>query len=172
MQIEKDTVVTVTYQVTDAQGEVIQQTDEPMVYLHGGFGEVFEALEQALEGKTVGDEAWVQVEPEDAFGEYDSDLMRIEDRSLFPEVLEVGMQFEGIPDEAIDSEFEDESPIWTVTDIADDKVVLDGNHPLAGIALRYHLVVTDVRLATAEELERGALHEQEPVVQVSGQPLH
>ena len=168
MQVVKDTVVTVQYKVLDAQGEVIQETDDPMVYLHGGYGEVFEALETSLEGKSVGDEVWVQVEPEDAFGEYDAELTRIEDRELFPEVLEVGMQFEGVPSEDADEEFEDDAPIWTVTDIAEGKVVLDGNHPLAGIALRYQLVVKEVRNATAEEIERGTL-EQDMGIQVSPQ---
>ena len=174
MQVVKDTVVTVQFQVTDAQGEVIQESGEPMVYLHGGYGEVFEALETSLDGKVLGDEVWVQVEPEDAFGEYDADLMRVENRDLFPEVLEVGMQFEGVPTDAGeegDEAFEDDAPIWTVTDVAEDKVILDGNHPLAGVALRYHLVVTDIRPATQEEIARGTLEEPDLGVQISSQ-LH
>lgn len=157
MLIGKDTVVTVHYQVWDAQGELIQDATEPMVYLHGGYGDVFEAIESALEGKRSSEEVWLQVEPEDAFGEYDPELIQIEDRSLFPDELEVGMQFEGVPtsDDEMTEE-EDDLPIWTVTGVSDDKVVLDGNHPLAGIALRYHLIINEVRAATPEEIERGS----------------
>jgi FKBP-type peptidyl-prolyl cis-trans isomerase SlyD len=171
MQVVKDTVVTVQFQVADAQGEVIQEGGAPMIYLHGGYGEVFDALENALDGKTVGEEVWLQVEPEDAFGEYDADLTRVEARELFPEVLEVGMQFEGTLVDDDQSFEEDESPIWIVTDITEDKVILDGNHPLAGIALRYHLVVEDIRPATEEEIERGGYHDPdaEPDIEVAPQ---
>jgi FKBP-type peptidyl-prolyl cis-trans isomerase SlyD len=158
MQIGKDTVVTVQYQVWDAQGELIQDAKEPMVYLHGGYGDVFEAIETALDGRHASEEVWLQVEPEDAFGVYDPELIQVEDRNLFPEEVEVGMQFEGVPTEDEDEmDPEEESPIWTVTGVSDDKVVLDGNHPLAGIALRYHLIVSDVRAATDEEIERGSV---------------
>jgi FKBP-type peptidyl-prolyl cis-trans isomerase SlyD len=173
MQVEKDTVVTVVFQVADAQGEVIQEGGAPMVYLHGGYGEVFEALEDALDGKSVGQEVWLQVEPEDAFGQYNAELTRVEPRELFPDVLQVGMQFEGTlsaNDVQDDQRYDDdESTIWTVTDLTEDKVILDGNHPLAGIALRYHLVVEGVRPATAEEIERGSYYnpDAEPDVEIA-----
>ena len=169
MQVAKDTVVTVKYQVWDAQGEMIQDAEQPMVYLHGGYGDVFEAIENALDGRQVSEELWIQVEPEDAFGEYDAELIQVEERHLFPEELEVGMQFEGIPEqeEPLD---DDEVQIWTVTGVSEDKVVLDGNHPLAGIALRYHLVISEIRAATEEELERGSV-QPEPV-QIDPGSLH
>jgi len=155
MKIEKNTVVTVQYKLSDAQNNVIEEGQEPMVYLHGGYGNTLPKIEEALEGKQVGDEAIIQVEPEDAFGEYDSNLIKIEPRDRLPEPIEIGMQFEGTPEG--DAE-EGEVVIFTVTDIADDKVVLDGNHPLAGMALRFNLNVVQVRAASSEELEHGHVH--------------
>jgi FKBP-type peptidyl-prolyl cis-trans isomerase SlyD len=97
----------------------------------------------------------LQLEPQDAFGEYDPDLVKVEARGRFPEPLEVGMQFEGTPE---DGEDELDSLIYTVTDVAEDKVVLDGNHPLAGMALRFALNVQEVREATEDEKEHQHAH--------------
>jgi FKBP-type peptidyl-prolyl cis-trans isomerase SlyD len=155
MKIEKNTVVTVNYKLSDAQGNVIEEGREPMVYLHGGYENTLPKIEEALEGKEVGYETVVHVEPDDAFGEYDADLVKVEPRNRLPTPLEVGMQFEGMPDE---TESGEESRIFTVTDIADDKVVLDGNHPLAGIALRFALKVEQVRAATEEEIAHEHVH--------------
>ena len=155
MKIAKNTVVTVEYKLSDAQGDLIEEGREPMVYLHGGYENTLPKIEEALEGKEAGFEDTIQVEPEDAFGEYDANLVKIEPRNRLPEPLEVGMQFEGSPE----AEDEDEQPlIFTVTDIADDKVVLDGNHPLAGMALRFTLKVTEVRAATEEEIAHEHVH--------------
>lgn len=155
MKIAKNTVVTVHYKLSDAQGNLIEESREPMVYLHGGYENTLPKIEEALEGKDVGFETTIQVEPEDAFGEYDPSLIKIEPRSRLPEPLEVGMQFEGTPESNEEGE---ESLIFTVTDIADDKVVLDGNHPLAGMALRFTLKVVEVRDATAEEVAHQHVH--------------
>jgi len=111
-----------------------------------------------LDGQDVGYEASIQLEPSEAFGEYDPELLKIEPRVRFPEPLEVGMQFEGVPDAVEDEEDDsgdvDEEPlIYTVTDVADSQVVLDGNHPLAGMALRFWVQVEDIRAATDEEIE-------------------
>ena len=154
MKIGRDSVVSISYTLFDAQGESIEKTDEPIVYLHGGYGNIFPLIEQALQGKGAGDGARVKLEPEDAFGDYDEQLLRVEARNLFPEVLEVGMQFEGIPGEETD----EDAAIFTVTDIADGKVVLDANHPLAGMALVFDCKVTEVRAATSEELAHGHVH--------------
>lgn len=155
MKIAKDTVVTVHYKLSDAQGNLIEESREPMVYLHGGYANTLPKIEEVLDGKEAGFETMIQVEPEDAFGEYDPELVKIEDRKRLPEPIEVGMQFEGTPDT---EEEGDQSLIFTVTDIADDKVVLDGNHPLAGIALRFSLNVAQVRAATQEEIAHGHVH--------------
>lgn len=154
MKIAKNTVVTVEYSLSDTLGNLIEQGQEPMVYLHGGYENTLPKIEEALDGQSVGFNDTIQVEPEDAFGEYDADLVKIEDRSRLPSPIEVGMQFEGTPDDDEDGE----SLIFTVTEIAEDKVVLDGNHPLAGIALRFTLHVTEVREATAEEIAHGHVH--------------
>lgn len=159
MKIGHDSVVSISYDLFDAQGEPIEKTDEPVVYLHGGYGNIFPLIEQALQGKSAGDTAMVKLEPEDAFGDYDEQLLRVEERGLFPEVLEVGMQFEGIPGEVIPGERGGaEADIFTVTDIAEGKVVLDANHPLAGMALVFDCRVIDVRPATAEEVLHRHVH--------------
>lgn len=155
MKIAKNTVVTVHYKLSDAQGNLIEESREPMVYLHGGYENTLPKIEETLDGKEVGFETTIQVEPEDAFGEYDSELVKIEPRNRLPTPLEVGMQFEGSPDSDDD---ESEALIFTVTDIADDKVVLDGNHPLAGMALRFYLSVSEVRAASDEEIAHQHVH--------------
>jgi FKBP-type peptidyl-prolyl cis-trans isomerase SlyD len=154
MKIAKNTVVTVHYKLSDAQGTLIEDGQEPMVYLHGGYENTLPKIEEALEGKVAGFDTTIQVEPEDAFGEYDADLVKVEERKNLPTPLEVGMQFEGTPDGDDDGD----ALIFTVTDVADDKVVLDGNHPLAGIALRFSLNVADVRAASDEEIAHGHVH--------------
>ncbi len=154
MNISKDTVVTLHYKLSDAQGNLIEESSEPMVYLHGGYQNTLPKIEEALDGKQAGYEVTIQVEPDDAFGEYDADLVKIEPRELFPEELDVGMQFEGSPE----GQQESEPRVFTVTDIADGKVVLDGNHPLAGMALRFALSVVNVRKAANEEIAHGHVH--------------
>ncbi len=153
MKIAQNTVVTVRYKLSDAQDNLIEESQEPMVYLHGGYENTLPKIEEALEGKEAGYETVIQVEPGDAFGEYDAALVKIESRSNLPTPLEVGMQFEGTPDDD-----ENSVTIFTVTDIADDKIVLDGNHPLAGMALRFALNVVEVRAATPEEIEHQHVH--------------
>lgn len=153
MKIAKNTVVSVNYKLSDAQNNLIEQSSEPMVYLHGGYHNTLPKIEEALDGKEAGYSTTIQVEPEDAFGEYDSELVKIEPVERLPQPLEVGMQFEGSPDD--DNE---ESVIFTVTEVADGKAVLDGNHPLAGIALRFELAVTEVRAASEEEVSHGHVH--------------
>ncbi len=153
MKIAKNTVVSVNYKLSDAQNNLIEQSSEPMVYLHGGYQNTLPKIEEALDGKEAGYQVSIQVEPEDAFGEYDSELVKIEPVERLPQPLEVGMQFEGSPDDE-----GGESVIFTVTEVADGKAVLDGNHPLAGIALRFELAVTEVRAASEEEVAHGHVH--------------
>ena len=143
MNITRDTVVSVQVEMFDAQGAPLDAPKEPLTYLHGGYGGLLEALERALEGKHTGEEVSLQLEPEQAFGEYDAQLLRVEPASRYGEGLKVGM------------EVEEDSNLYTVTDLADGKVVLDANHPLAGTALRFSLKVLSVRKAQAEEIARG-----------------
>lgn len=164
MIIENGMVVTLDFELRDAQGELIQEHGgEPIIYLQGGENEVFPKLQEAVEGKAVGEEVFIQLEPEDAFGDFDPDLMRVEDLDSFGEELEIGMQLEEVPvddedqpDLQADEENTGYGRVWTVTDIAEGKVVLDGNHPFAGMALRYHLKVIDIRPANEEEKAQGA----------------
>ncbi|MDR1311234.1 MAG: peptidylprolyl isomerase [Burkholderiaceae bacterium] len=154
MKIEKNTVVTVSYKLTDAQNNPLEDGQEPIVYLHGGYESILPAIESALDGKEAGYSITIHVEPQEAFGDYDPELVRVESRDKFPAAIEVGMQFEGLPDDE-----ESNALIFTITDIAGDQVVLDGNHPLAGIALRFALDVLDVRTATPEEIRHQHAHD-------------
>jgi FKBP-type peptidyl-prolyl cis-trans isomerase SlyD len=163
MKIEKNTVVTLIYRLSDSQDNLIEESVEPMVYLHGGYAGTFPKIEELLDGQEIGFETDLQLEPQDAFGEYDADLLRIEQRERFPEPLEIGMQFEGVPssdDDEEGAEFfaaddDEETLIYTITDLAEDRVILDANHPLAGMALRFWIQVSDIRAATPEEVENG-----------------
>lgn len=152
MRIDKDTVVELTYELTDTDGRVIERTDDPIEYLHGGYDGIFPLVERALSGKGVGDSARVRLEPDDAFGEYDAELMHLEPRSKFPADVEVGMRFEGRGMES------GTKLVYTVTDVAEDKVVVDGNHPLAGRTLQFTCTVTAVRAATEDEIAHGHVH--------------
>jgi FKBP-type peptidyl-prolyl cis-trans isomerase SlyD len=128
--------------LADAQGAELSAPAE-LSYLHGGYGEMLPALERALEGKGAGDAVRLQLEPEQAFGEYNPELLRVEPLGRYGEGLTVGMQIE------------EESRLYTVTDVAGGSVVLDANHPLAGMALRFSVVILTVRSATEEEMQRG-----------------
>lgn len=153
MQIERGRVVTLAFELRNAQGEALEDADAQLAYLHGGFGGIFPKVEGALEGKQAGAEVSITLEPEDAFGEYDAELLRVEPRDRFPDTLEVGMQFEGVPGES-----EEEALIYRVTDITGDAVVVDGNHPLAGERLWFKCSVREVRAATADEMKHGHAH--------------
>lgn len=154
MLIGKDTVVTLTYQLTTLAGEQLEEAtaESPAAYLHGGYDGIFPKVEEALEGKSAGAEVDLVLEPDDAFGEYDAELVRVESVDVFPEEVHVGMQLEGA------SEDGQHVMLFTVTDVADGKVVVDGNHPLAGQSLRLQCVVSAVRAASAEEVAHGHVH--------------
>ncbi len=152
MNIVKDTVVTITYKVNDLEGNLLEQSDEPVSYLHGGYDNIFPLVEQALEGKQVGDTVDIKLQPADAFGEYEETLVRMETREVFPETIEVGMQFVGSPMDG------GEEMLYIVTDIADDKVVVDANHPYAGQAVHFQCVVAEVRPASPDEVSHGHAH--------------
>ncbi|HEY2863857.1 MAG TPA: peptidylprolyl isomerase [Casimicrobiaceae bacterium] len=154
MNIVSNTVVTLTYKLFSASGELIEQSTQPISYLHGGHHGIFPKVEAALAQKEVGDQLSITLEPEDGFGDYDADLVRIEAQDRFPPEVKVGMQFEGQGDSDDQADI-----VYTVTDIADGKVVVDGNHQLAGQRLRFDCTVIDVRSATSEELAHGHVHD-------------
>lgn len=151
--IAKDTVVTLTFDLSDSDGDAIE-SNGTLAYLHGGYAGVFPKVEEGLAGKSVGGELSISLEPEDAFGDYDEGLIRMEPVSVFPANLEIGMQFEGVPP----GDDDDRWIIYTVTDIADGQAVVDGNHPLAGERLLFKCVVAAVRPATKDEIAHGHPH--------------
>ena len=160
MQIKKDTVVYVQYKMYDVGGELLDESDEPLAYLHGGYDGIFPQVEEALHGKAVGDTINVTMEPEFAFGEYDDSLIREESLKEFAKQLGVPAKDVelGLMVEAEDEEVGDVL-VFTVTKIDGDKLTLDGNHPLAGKTLRFEGKVVDVREATADELSHGHAHD-------------
>lgn len=156
MKIAKDSVVSLRYELFDSTGELLEKVDDQISYLHGGYDGIFPLVEEALHGKSVGDQCSVTLQPDDAFGEYDHNLVEVEARSSFPKEVAVGMQFEGGPEGAEDDDY----MLFTVVDVTDDEVTVDGNHPLAGKTLTFNCTVTGVRPATAEELEHGHVHDE------------
>ena len=156
MKIAKDTVVSLRYELFDSGGEMLEKVEEPVSYLHGGYDGIFPLVEEALHGKDIGDHCSVTLQPDDAFGEYDHQLGEVEPRNAFPEDVAVGMQFEGGPDNSEEEDY----LLYTVVDVTDDEVTVDGNHPLAGKTLTFNCTVTGVRPATAEELAHGHVHDE------------
>lgn len=152
MEIVKNTVVTLNYTVKDSDGNVIDDGAQPLVYLHGGYDGIFPILEEALHGKNTGESFTLKLQPEDAFGDYDEELILVEEAGVFPDDIEVGMSFERVTEEG------EEELVYRITDIADGKVVVDGNHPLAGVALIFDGTVAEVREASAEEISHGHVH--------------
>ena len=148
-------VVSLTWRLADTLGNPIDELTDPVEFLVGG-DDLLPKVEEALLGHDSDDEVALHLEPEHAFGEYDPKLVFFEARSIFPEALEVGMQFDGVPPRTA-TEGMPADAIYNVTEVYPDHVVLDGNHPLAGIALRLAITVRDVRAATEDEIEAGSV---------------
>jgi FKBP-type peptidyl-prolyl cis-trans isomerase SlyD len=153
MQIANNVVASIEYTLTDDQGTVIDSSvgGEPLAYLHGA-GNIIPGLEDALEGKKVGDSFKVSIPPSEGYGEKDEGLLQVVPRSMFQGVdqVEVGMQFHAQTDYGMQ--------VITVTKVEGDNVTVDGNHPLAGQTLNFDVKVLEVRDATSEELEHGHVH--------------
>ena len=153
MQIENAKVATIDYTLTDEKGEVLDTSEEdgPLSYLHG-YGNVVPGLENALEGKTVGDSIQATLPPAEGYGEHDEKLVEVLPRNKFPDgEIEVGMRFHGQSHGA--------RRVLTVVAVDETKVTVDGNHPLAGKILKFDVTVRGVRDATEEELEHGHVHD-------------
>ncbi len=155
MQISAPCVVSLTWRVEDTQGNLIDDLDEPVEFYYGG-DDLFPTVEAALLDQEPGFTTRLQLEPEQAFGDYHAELVCFEDRAMFPEHVEIGMQFDGLP-EGSTTQGMPLDAIYTITEIYPSHVVLDGNHPLAGMALRLALKVQDVRAATREEIENRSV---------------
>ena len=155
MEINEQCVVALTWNLEDTQGEELDVLSEPVDFLVGG-DDLLATIERALQGHEAGAKLSLHIEPEEAFGDYDEQLLFLEPRELFPDLLEEGMTFEGsaLPEGCSADAARD--ALYTVSEIYPEHVVLDGNHPLAGIALRLHLQVRSVREATEDEIGRGS----------------
>ena len=147
MLIQRPCVVALTWQLADGQNQPIDELPEPVEFFYGG-DDLLPKVEEVLVGQAAGFETHLHLEPEHAFGEYDSALVCFEDRSLFPAEIEPGMQFEGLPEGSATPNMPPDT-LFTVTEIYPTHVVLDGNHPLAGMALRLHLQVCGIREASS-----------------------
>lgn len=152
MQISKHKVVTIDYTLTDDDGSVIDSSEgaEPLAYIQGS-GQIIRGLESALEGRGAGESLNVKIAPEEAYGTRDESLVRDVPRKLFDAAeINPGMQFF--------TQSEQGRQVFTVVDVSDSSVRLDGNHPLAGVNLNFAVTVVGVRDATAEELDHGHVH--------------
>ncbi|WP_041963418.1 FKBP-type peptidyl-prolyl cis-trans isomerase [Sulfurospirillum cavolei] len=151
MNIQKNRVVTLSYQLFDASDrQPLDTGDEPLVYLHGGYGDLFEKVEHALENKEIGDEVTLVLSAKESFGEYDENLVVTQPRSDFDEHVHVGEQFEEIVEDEVG---DDESVLYLVSEVTKEHVILDGNHPFAGKEILFHAIVADVREASKEEIK-------------------
>ncbi len=155
MEISEQCVVGLTWTLKDTLGEVLDVLGEPVEFLVGG-DDLFDAIVAALRGHEAGARLQLQLEPEQAFGEFDEELLFLEPRTLFPADIEEGMSFDGAALPAGVSDALPKHIFYTVSQIYPEHVVLDGNHPLAGIALRLDLTVHSVREATEDEIGRGS----------------
>lgn len=155
MKIQIPCVVSLTWRLEDAHGQLIDELDAPVEFFVGG-DDLLAKVEEAIVGQSPGFEASLSLDPEHAFGDYVPDLVFFEERSLFPEDIAPGMQFDGPPVGAKTAGLSNDE-VYTVTEVYPSHVVLDGNHPLAGIALRLDLTVTGVRAATEAEIEAGSV---------------
>ncbi len=151
MKIGKDTVVTMTYKVVNAQGKTLDQSQEPTAYLHGGYDNTLPKIEAALDGQEVGYSATLNLSAADAFGERDEGLLKTIPKSEFPPGVKLGGQLRGRADDGSEH-------VFNVVKIKGDKVLLDGNHPWAGQALSFALKVVEVRAASTDEVTHRHAH--------------
>ena len=155
MEITSQCVVALTWVLSDTLGEELDVLDVPVEFLVGG-KDLLPAIEEALQGHQAGASVQLQIEPEQAFGDFNEQLLFLEPRHLFPAEMEVGLTIEGSALPAGCHPEAAREALYTVTDIYPEHVVLDANHPLAGIAIRLRIRVESVREATEEEMHRGS----------------
>ncbi|MGW8227775.1 MAG: FKBP-type peptidyl-prolyl cis-trans isomerase [Gammaproteobacteria bacterium] len=153
MQIADKMVVTLDYTLKDDDGNILDSSnDGNFTYLHGAHN-IIPGLENALTGKTAGDEVSVTVNPAEGYGERNDSMVQAVPRDMFDseQEIEVGMQFHAQSPEG-------DMVVVTVMDVDDENITVDGNHPLAGMNLNFGVKVLDVREATTEELDHGHVH--------------
>ena len=152
MKISMNTVVTMSYEIRDVDNNLLESSKEPVTYLHGGYDQIFPKVEEAMHNKNKGDKVEIVLEPAEAFGEYDPELVQLEPTSAFPESqLKEGMTFEGEDEKG-------EVIIYYIKTIADGKVEVDGNHPWAGERINFLATIMDVRTAKDEEISNKKVH--------------
>ena len=149
--VTKDTVVEITYRVAGADGKLIEETREPVAYLHGGYNGTLPRIEEALEGQKAGHQVALTLSPADGFGERDESLVREIPKSEFPPGVKVGGQLEGRSEDGAEH-------LYRVVKIKGPVVMLDGNHPLAGQTVKFTLKIVSVRAASSEEVAHGHAH--------------
>lgn len=147
--VTNGTVVSFTYSIQDETGEIVEQSDLPIHYVHGGKHDLFEKIEQALEGCLIGDSVKVSLTPEEGFGQYDESLTYTDDiDNVPPEFRRIGAEVEMMNDAG-------EARKFTVTHIGDGKLTVDGNHPLAGKVITFNIKVVEIRAASEDEMVNG-----------------
>lgn len=151
MKIVKNSAVTLRYTVSDTSGKLLEESKEPMSYLHGGYGNTFAKIEEALEGQEAAYQTTIELKPEDSFGARDEGLLQTIPKTQFPPGVKIGGQLEGRDDSG-------NTIVFTVLKVKGDTVYLDGNHALAGKILRFGLKVLEVRAASDEEIAHGHVH--------------
>jgi len=168
MEISTPCVVSLTWQLNDGQNRPIDTLTDPVEFFYGG-DDLLTKVEEALAGHEPGADLQLHLEPEQAFGDYKAELVCFEKRELFPDALETGMAFEGLPEGSTTAGMPTDT-IYVVTEVYPTHVVLDGNHPLAGLSLRLLVKVHDVRAATTDELEARRVAGSAVGVLGSGRP--
>ncbi|WP_322521906.1 peptidylprolyl isomerase [Guyparkeria halophila] len=153
MQVQNDHVVSIDYTLKNDAGEVMDSSEQtgPLAYLHG-HQNIIPGLEKALDEKSVGDTLSVSIEPADAYGERNEEMIQTVPRSMFQGVdeIEPGMRFQAQTEGGV--------TVVTIKDVNGDEITLDGNHELAGETLHFDVEVKDVRPASEEEIEHGHVH--------------
>ncbi len=153
MTITESTLVTLTYRLTNSKGELLNPDNEPLIYLQGGHGHVFKKVEEALEGKSVGESIHLTLAPDEAFGNYDAALIVKEPLDELPDKLTVGMEMEAY------AEGSNDLIIYTVTEIQEDYALLDANHPMAGETLTFEGTVKDMQALNEEAIQEILAHQ-------------
>jgi FKBP-type peptidyl-prolyl cis-trans isomerase SlyD len=147
--VEQNKVVSFVYSIVDEYGELLEQSDLPISYVHGGKHDLFEKVEEGLDGAVINDTVEVSLTAEESFGPHDPDLTYTDAIENVPEEFRaVGAEVEMMNDQGDSRKFK-------VTRIEDGKLTVDGNHPMAGKAITFRIKVIDIRDATPEEIANG-----------------
>lgn len=151
MTVSHNTLVTLDYTVFDTQNNLLDSGASPLEYIHGGYGDVFPKIEAALEGKSLGESIYLILQPDDSFGEYNDALVLIENKTSFDDDITLGEHVE-----MVFTQSDDENEMlltYRITAIEDETVVLDANHPLAGMTIVFDATVIGLRQASEDEIE-------------------